>query len=130
MGTTATDARAEMPHAVRRLLWWMALPFFAIVGGAAVFALPAVRAAMATPSLWWSIAIPFVFVVPHMVAVVAIARGQRRIKRAVLAANGRACTHCVHDLSGLGDAGICPECGRGFDTAADQKRWARVKMQH
>jgi len=51
-----------------------------------------------------------------------------RIKRAVTAASGRACTNCLQDLNGLGDTGRCPECGRAFDIAADQRLWKRAKI--
>ncbi len=117
-----------MPPAVRRLLWWMALPLAAMIAGAVFYKLPAVQSAMATPNTWLSMGIPLLCFAPVFVAFFAIWRGQRRIKRAVLAAHGRACINCVHDLSGLGDTGTCPECGHAFDAAADQRRWARVNM--
>ncbi|MFZ4576489.1 MAG: hypothetical protein ACOYN0_19050 [Phycisphaerales bacterium] len=84
---------------------------------------------MKTPNLWLSLGIPVYFFTPLFVAIFAIARGQRRIKRAVLAAGGRACTNCVYDLGSLGETGACPECGRGFDSAADQRSWDRAGMK-
>jgi len=57
-----------------------------------------------------------------------VLRGYRRIKPAVVAASGRACVGCVHDLNGLGNSGTCPECGRAFDLAADQRSWSRARM--
>lgn len=117
-----------MPPAVRRLLWWMALPLAVIAAGTIVYKLHAMRSAWAPASLWWTLGIPSLCMASTFVSVVGIWRGQRRIKRAVAAARSRACVHCVHDLSGLGDKGTCPECGRAFDSAADARRWARVGM--
>lgn len=128
MTTTPKHPRASMPPAVRRLLWWMVLPFAVMVGGAIFYQLPAVRTAMSTPSLWLALGIPAWCFSPVFVAFLGIWSGQRRIKRAVLAAHGRACVNCVYDLNGVGDGGVCPECGRPFDIAADQRSWARVNM--
>lgn len=117
-----------MPPAIRRLLWWMALPLAVVIAGAVVYTLPAAQSAMSTPSIWLSVGIPLICFASVFVANLGIWHGQRRIKRAVLAADGRACTHCVHDLRGLGDTGTCPECGHAFDVAVDVRRWARVNM--
>ncbi len=128
MTHSLSQERAPMPPAVRRLLWWMALPSCVIIAGAVFYKLPAVQSAMSTPNLWLSVGVPLACFAPMFVSIFFIWRGQRRIKRAVLAANGRACINCVHDLTGLGDTGTCPECGYVFDTPADQRRWARVGM--
>ncbi|MCX5691781.1 MAG: hypothetical protein NTV94_18645 [Planctomycetota bacterium] len=120
--------RNATPPVVDRLLWWMALPFAGIVAGAVLFALPAGQAIIAKASAWLSLGIPAFFFTPFFVAIIGIVRGQSRIARAVRAAKGRACTHCVHDLNGLGDAGTCPECGIPFNAAQDQRRWAQVHM--
>jgi hypothetical protein len=128
MAREPSRRRAAMPTAVRRLLWWMALPLAVNIAGAVFYKLPAVQSAMFAPNVWLSLGIPLACFAPVFVAFVGIWHGQRRIKRAVLAAHGRACIHCVHDLGGLGDTGTCPECGRAFDIAADQRSWARVNM--
>jgi len=54
--------------------------------------------------------------------------GMARIRRAVKASAGRACTACIYDLNGLPATGTCPECGHAFDTIADRALWARAKM--
>lgn len=50
----------------------------------------------------------------------------RRFRRALFASRFRLCTHCGYDLSTLGAAGICPECGREFDAARDVARWEQT----
>jgi len=75
---------------------------------------------------WSYLLIPLVIWAPGFVAIIMVRRGLSRIKRAVKAANGRACMACLYDLSGQGHTGVCPECGRAFDAAADQRSWARV----
>jgi len=55
-------------------------------------------------------------------------RRTARIRRAVQAASGRACVACVYNLSGMGDTGACPECGRQFDIATTQRSWQRAGM--
>jgi hypothetical protein len=100
----------------------------AFLGAAVLSSMPSIRSAMPTSNYWWSVGIPLVIFVPNFVAVVLVWSGRRRIRRAVRASGGRACTYCVHDLSGLGDTGTCPECGHAFDAAADARRWARVHM--
>jgi|GEM_PF-2383329 len=143
--------RAPMPPAVRRLMWWMVLPFVISVTGAVIAGVPAVHDAVKdsvdeslrssvivrVPTMLDLITVPTVLVIvvipvsiflSAFVALLGLWRGQRRIKRAVAASSGRACVNCVYDLNGLGDTGACPECGRAFDTFADQRSWARVKM--
>jgi hypothetical protein len=83
---------------------------------------------MPTSDSWWRAGILIVAFVPNVIAIVFVWRGRQRIKRAVHASSGRACTHCVHDLSGLGETGTCPECGYAFDAAVDQRRWAQANM--
>lgn len=49
-----------------------------------------------------------------------------RVRRTWRTAEGRLCTRCGQDLRGLGDAGLCPECGKPFDIARDAAAWARA----
>jgi len=71
---------------------------------------------------------PIVFFGPVFAAILFVRLGRSRIKAAVLAASRRARTYCVHDLSGHADTGVCPECGRPFNAAADQSSWARAEI--
>lgn len=47
----------------------------------------------------------------------------RRYQRLFRAAGGRLCVSCGQDLRGLGESGICPECGQAFDVQLDRRRW-------
>ena len=130
---------APWPPALVRLTWWFVLAIAALmvmaaamVAGVLIFILvPAVRSPM-SQGAWRLLAFPGVMLAvlsaPMFWAIRRVLRGQRRIKRAVRAAEGRACIHCVHDLNGLGHSGMCPGCGRSFDAAAAQRSWARVHM--
>jgi hypothetical protein len=53
----------------------------------------------------------------------ALERGRQR---AFERAGGRLCTNCRYDLRGLGETGVCPECGKSFDIARDAEAWARA----
>ena len=48
---------------------------------------------------------------------------ERGVRRDLVRSEGRMCTHCAHDLRGLEDRGVCPECGKEFDVEADRRRW-------
>lgn len=117
-----------MPPAVRRLLWWIALPLMTMLARAIYSRLSGVDSTLASPSVWLPLVWVLILYVPVLIATLVMARGYGRIRRAVRAARGRACVNCVYDLSTLGDAGTCPECGRPFEIAADRRRWARVRM--
>ncbi|MBL0928107.1 MAG: hypothetical protein IBJ11_10735 [Phycisphaerales bacterium] len=128
MTTTGFPQRAPVPPAVRRLVAWFFLPAISWVVCAIIALTPAVREWAATPRLWVGVAIPLLLVAPLLVCIVFLWKGQRRIRRAVVAASGRACVNCTGDLRGKGDTGTCPACGQAFDTAADQRSWSRVGM--
>ncbi len=50
----------------------------------------------------------------------------RAVRRAIHRSGGRLCTHCAYDLSTLGPAGTCPECGRAYDVEKDAALWAEL----
>lgn len=127
MSKAASDD-AALPPAVRRLVWWFAVPTVATVFAGSLFAFPTVRSLMAKGGMWSGIALPLVFMLPVFVAIMGNAIGLRRIRRRLVAAEGRLCIHCVHDLRGLAEQGVCPECGRAFDVMADRRRWVRAGM--
>lgn len=106
----------------------MLLPLAAMIAGAILYDVALKQSMTSPPGRWMSLAIPAACFVPLLVSIVAIGRGQRRIKRAVRGADGRACLHCVNDLTGLGESGACPECGAAFDIPAGKRAWARVNM--
>lgn len=117
-----------MPPAVKRLLWWMALPLMVVIGGAVAYQLPIVQSSLATQNHWVGLTIPILCFVPLFISIFGIWYGQSRIQRAVASSNGRACLHCVHDLSGMGTSGKCPECGKTFELDQTLRGWNRVKM--
>lgn len=47
----------------------------------------------------------------------------RKLKKRVLAAEGRVCTNCGYVLVGLQTEGICPECGVRYVIEACQTSW-------
>lgn len=49
---------------------------------------------------------------------------QARLRRRLIQNDYKLCTHCAHSLAGIGDAGLCPECGRAFILDADREAWA------
>lgn len=124
---SATPA-AAIPPAVRRLVWWMVLPLVSTILGAASLALPSVRAWMGKGGIMFAVGIPLVCFVPMFIAIIGMAVAQRRIRAKVIAADGRVCIHCVHDLRGLPDQGLCPECGRPVNAVTDRPRWKRAQM--
>ena len=101
---------------------------------AAVFVCTALGA-VATPfiadwfsPLWALPGIPIAIVTTTFGTIWYTRRHRARIKVAVVAASGRACVGCVYDLSGMGETGACPECGRPFNIAEDRRSWARAGM--
>lgn len=123
-----TEPAASRPPALRRPELWVA----------AVFVCTSLTA-LAAPFLVWSIApwisplwalpgIPLAIVTTTFGAIWFTRRRTRRVKLAVQAAAGRACLACVYDLRGMGDTGLCPECGRRFDGASDHAAWKAAGM--
>lgn len=51
--------------------------------------------------------------------------GERGLRRCVRRARGKPCLACGHCLDGLGESGVCPECGRPFQLAEDLAVWRR-----
>ncbi len=49
--------------------------------------------------------------------------GLARLRGAFRAADGRLCTECAHSVAGLGEQGICPECGHWFNIEVDRIAW-------
>lgn len=119
---------APVPPVLRRQLWWLALPAAWLMVVAALLLGGAVTALVPGGSAWWGVVLPLVVFAPLLLAISGMWLGQRRIRRAVEAAGGSACTHCAADLSAMGPTGACPTCGHGFNAEANCRCWARVGM--
>ena len=119
---------APIPPAVKRQLWWLALP--ALLFAAAVTALLVFNLGNSaslpsdTETLLYAAAILAAFVL----AIAVSTRRQRHGLRAPKASAARACVVCNQDLGHLPATGTCPTCKRPADITADQSREARAKM--
>lgn len=119
---------APLPPAVRRyeLLTATVVVCSTLAAVAAPFVLRIV-APWISP-LWALPGIPLAIVTTTFGTIWLTRRRTARMKRAVRDAAGRACVVCVYDLSGLGETGVCAECGRRFDIAVDRRSWERARM--
>ncbi|MFT3684306.1 MAG: hypothetical protein QM783_05160 [Phycisphaerales bacterium] len=68
----------------------------------------------------WNVVVIFV---PLYAVIVFTAVRTRRIRRTYRESGGRLCTRCVQPLNGLGEIGLCPECGEPFHIEHDRVRW-------
>ncbi len=68
--------------------------------------------------------IPIGIFLPQFVVMWILMVKTRKLRRIWRESGGRVCTHCGHNLAGLADLGVCPECGEAFDTHVDRTRWA------
>lgn len=128
MSPRAIPPRAPLPPVIRRFRWWFLVPpGVAVVAHIAVF-LPGLLEGSGRFPIWWQWGLPVLTFVPLIITTAWMFVTLRRITRAVRASGFHACTHCVHDLRGLGQTGLCPECGKAFDIEADRKSWARAKI--
>ena len=120
------DTYKAYPRPIRRLLWWWTLPFAWM---AVMFVLIAMK--LSSPAFapgWLRWIEPWGMFVGQFIAMGVTIYKTRQIKRDFIASGGRLCTNCGHNLSGLADAGVCPECGHPYDTDRDRARWKEVEI--
>lgn len=122
------ESPAPIPPVVRRYELWIAAIFVITLLGTVASPFVLMRLRTRFQPVWALPGIPLVCVTATLGTGLFARRRMVRIRRAVQAASGRACTGCLYNLSGLGEAGTCPECGRGFDGAADRRSWERARM--
>lgn len=72
------------------------------------------------------VVIPAIVFLPHFIVMWILSRRQRKIRIIWRESGGRVCIHCGHNLAGLADIGVCPECGHTFDTHKDRGKWSSV----
>ena len=128
MTSKPTEPAALRPPALRRYEVWVAAVFVSTVLSAVAAPFVLRRVAPWISPLWALPGIPLAIVTTTFGAICYSRRRMHGIRRAVRAASGRACVGCVYDLSGMGDTGACPECGRRFDIAVDQRSWERAGL--
>lgn len=128
MASKPTESRAPLPPALRRYEVWVAAVFVCTALGAVAAPFVLRRVAPWISPLWALPGIPLVIVTMTFGAIWYSRRRTAKIRSAVRAASGRACLGCVYDLSGMGETGACPECGRPFNIPADRRSWERAQM--
>lgn len=115
------------PPCVRRLqrLWLIPVVLLPLISGAWMMKL---WLSPTASGRWTAIVMPLSISLPQFVTMFFLIRAMLRLRRAFIAAGGRLCTNCVHDLSGLDEVGKCPECGHGFNAAVDGAAWKKCGM--
>ena len=118
-----------LPKVIRRLPWAFALavPVSLAIGAGAVW-IPVALGRPGAGGMWGSVGMPLAIFAPVFVAIGFVRMRLVRVRRRVSATGGRCCTACLHDISGLGEAGRCPECGDGFDVQRDQASWRKAGL--
>ena len=119
-----------MPPVVKRLGWWFGGPLLVIPASMLVFLWPGSTRMLVAGGMWTALLMPAAIFAPTFIAMAIVLRGLNRIKRALQAAEGRACVACIYDLRGLGDTGTCPECGHLFCIKQDRKAWTMAGCQY
>lgn len=118
----------ELPLIVRRgIVWWMALTIFFAACGLGWLLL---REPLGLPRGGLFRFVPLAFGVTPIVIVNPLYLWRTAwLRRAARATDGRLCTRCAYDVSGLAGSGTCPECGGSFDVEKDRGAWQNL-LQH
>ena len=117
-----------MPPVVRALWKWLLVPLVFVVVGVVAIVVPEVRRMLGSGSAWFWKAASGACLLFQGIMILGLWASMRRIRLAVAASGGRTCTACLQDLRGLGERGVCPECGRVFSLEVDRASWRRVKF--
>lgn len=116
----------RMPRPVKRLTWWWLLPLiFTPLWFVVVISQPSSPWIMWLSAHWIAPSLGFI---PVFVAQGVTIASQFRTRRRFRATGGRMCTNCAHSLVGLGETGICPECGHAFNIESDRVLWHEAKI--
>ena len=118
-----------LPKVIRRFPWEVGVAVVAsLVIAAVYFGLPEAFGRWGVGTWWGTLLMPQAMYAPVCVAVGVAWRRRMRARKQLAVSDGRCCTACLHDLRGLGESGVCPECGATFDVAADRKAWRKARL--
>lgn len=77
--------------------------------------------------LWGALAFLYVFA---LVSHVVNWQGQRytfdRLRALLVSRRLEVCLRCGYSVSGIGETGVCPECGRPFELRALRDEWKKI----
>lgn len=85
------------------------------------------------PPLWLAVyvfcvsAVPLVLLAEAGATFTLDAARARRVRGPLRETRGRLCPDCLHDLRGIGDEGVCPECGSAFTRESLADWWGSVE---
>lgn len=117
----------------RRFVWWMLSIPVAYAASGVVMDMIGVRGGVHGMLAWnpwtWLVLGLTPMLGPILATWIIIRIRFRRARVAWVRSNGRLCVHCAHDLTGLGERGLCPECGQPFVVHDDRKRWQAAGME-
>ncbi|MEK6702477.1 MAG: hypothetical protein AABZ53_09450 [Planctomycetota bacterium] len=102
-------------------MWCVALSSLVVL---ATIAYVVLRQALDWPRKGWSVWIPLATGALPMCVILPFGHWLLRgIRRDWEASDGRLCTDCGYNVSGLPPAGTCPECGHTYDIDRDLEVW-------
>ena len=121
------DSYNNLPRPIQRLGWWWVVPFGSLAIVLILLTLlpgPAMRIFTRIGPISSMLVLPCQFI-----AIGGYLFGASRLRRAFRASGGCLCTHCAHNVSGLGEQGNCPECGHWFNIETDRISWKAAKIE-
>lgn len=122
------DVLSSPAPVVRRWTWWC-LSITMLSSGLAV-AFVIVRKSLGVPNSGWVRFAPLVLGLAPIVIIAPLWWWRTRwVRRAVRESGWRLCPYCAYNLSTLGDAGVCPECGNAFDIESDARFWEDIGVK-
>jgi len=111
---------------------------FAIVMGAAlaVILLPSVLMSGWLDKKWWAMysdvflssRASYAFALCPLIGLLLCNLYTRRLRRRLVAAEGRLCTNCCYDLSAHDEKGICPECSTAYSVGELRQDWRKYRL--
>ncbi|QOJ14118.1 MAG: hypothetical protein HRU75_05500 [Planctomycetia bacterium] len=121
-------ASVTLPPVMRRgVAWWLIL---SSIAAAAALAWVLLRGPLDLPRRGVFRYVPLALgLVPLLIINPVYLWRTAWIRRAAALADGRLCTHCAYNVTGLPDAGRCPECGNAYDVAADAVLWQAIALR-